>query len=294
MKYKIIYCKIVKDMYGDIYSETMTPFIVDARYEKTQEHLVEALKEYIVKKFRQLVENFYEQEDIPDDEYRTNPYGIPNWSDEEKLDKINYQWFMHEKLLQFNADNNIKVLADGYWSDDINEIYLRATIFETTPELIKSDESDCMPLIGSPIVEDNYIANDVFQDFKIKGYMFASNFVATEDYESDERWMLGETYKSISKNGLALFLAEQSDYMKILEAFYKQVYSNYNDNEDWEQYLHISKTSIDKYIADKRSFVRWSAYSAEDDNGFSLALRFRYLPIVSYYKEGETAQCGEK
>lgn len=273
MEYKLIYGVIHYDEYGEIHHGIIQPMLFDARHTKTRDKVINTIKQTMVNMISDHCENRFDRGPITDI--------IIN-----DIEETNY---ILDRCIDFNITNDLKKVAKINYSEEDNELWLYGFIYETTPELFKSPESELNMLSDKASLTqmiDNMYSNTIFN---YKDIFFISYYAIMPDYDTEDRYDYVGGFKSISKNLYDFLKKEQKDFITQAKSFMRFIYDDaYVDVDEEFNNINIvnrmSMTNILKRNGQSLHDIIRSGINIaiEDRNGLYVYNDIQIVPLVSY------------
>lgn len=273
MQYKMIYGVMHYDERGDMRYEIITPMLYDTRHNKTREKIINVIKTNM----NSIIENECE-----------NRFGrcvnnAPNIRDYEN----NPNYFLHDSAALFNQTNNLTLLSNINYSEDENELYLYGSIYEITPELFKTPESEFAGFAESKENKHRFLDEHMYRDLIFKDFFFVSRYITVPDYDFDERYEYVGGFKTISSNLYELLKKEQKDFPEQAKAFYEFSYRDAVDECPFEELRICNDMTMmamaRRYPVNLENVIRRSpSISVDDGNGYFVNCSINIVPVVSY------------
>ncbi len=278
MNYKLIYCVLNYEEYGDCWSIMFSPMAFDDRHLKTRERVLMTLKEEMMEK----IYHFYKERDINID------LDITHYHDIDTERNI----YMYDKHISFNENHNTRILSTINKNSEEREIYIWGYIIETSPDMIKESVSD-LEQFANKEKEREAILNsfplETITNFKMKDILYCSRYNIDASYDTADGIEYHGGFKSISKNLMALLLSEDEEFAHEAESFYKYCYPDqdeYNIHNDTNFQTLIRKTlsdiALNKLTKDDILRGNFLLCNCTNCDGFRASCSIIRVPIVSY------------
>lgn len=273
MNYKLMYCVLHYEDYGDCWSTMFFPIAFDERHSKTREKVFMTLKEEMIKK----IYHFYNDKGIDID------LDMTYYHDTEPERNI----YMCDKYISFNENHNTKIISTINKSSEEDEVYLWGYIMETSPNMVKESVSD----LEQFVTKENYtdLSDEFMNIFKIKNMLYCSRYYADPDYDTEDRIEYHGGFKSVSKNLMALLLSEDEEFPHEAELFYKYCYPdqdeyNIHNNTRYQTFIKRTLSSVALNRLTKSNILggNFLLCDCSDNNGFKMSCDVVRVPIVSY------------
>lgn len=273
MQYKMIYGVLHYDEDEDMSYDIVTPMLYDTRHNKTRERIIEQINQSM----HSMIENRCEMR------FGRCVEHAPGYNRYED----NNTNFLLDRGALFNQTNHLTQLASISYSEEDNNFYLYGSIYETTPEVFKTSESELSNFVESNERKYRFIDEHMYGDLMFKDIYFASRYVTIPDYDFDERYDYVGGFKAVSKNLYEFLKKETKDFTEQAKDFYTFSYREATDECPFEELRIHNELSI-AAIARRNpvnldNVIRRNATIYVDDgNGYYVSCSITVVPVVSY------------